>query len=80
MKNTDTVRVQLDILESRIQELEEVRKKCGLSTRKDVFENALQLFEWAVAQAEKGAAIGAYDEKKEEFLEVVMPCMERLKK
>lgn len=74
------VRVQLDLTEDRIRELEQLMVKTGVSTRKDVFENALALFEWAVTQAERGRTFGAWDEESETFHEVLMPALASVRK
>lgn len=74
------VRVQLDLTESRIKELEEIMVKTGVSTRKDVFENALVLLDWAVSQADRGRTFGAWDENTETFHEVLMPALASVRK
>jgi hypothetical protein len=68
------VRVQLDLPKDRIRELEEIMTRTGVSTRKDVFENALALLEWAVGQAEEGKMIGSVD-RDETFQELLMPAL-----
>lgn len=69
------VRVQLDLTSERVAELEELMAKTGVSTRKDVFENALALFDWAVTQSEQGRTFGAWDEGSKTFHEVLMPSL-----
>jgi len=73
------VRVQLDLPENRIKELELIRAKTGMTTRKDLFENALTLFEWVVAQTEKGRIIASIDESEDGYRELVMPALASIK-
>jgi hypothetical protein len=80
MSNDNTIRVQLDLPAARIEDLEKLQATCGLATRKDLFENALTLFEWCVQQIEKGRVIAGVDEKGDVYSEVVMPALENAKK
>ncbi|MBJ5565818.1 hypothetical protein JGG61_23570 [Salmonella enterica subsp. enterica serovar London] len=45
MKN---VRMQFDLPEDRLQELDTLMSKCGISNRKELSNYALTLLEWAV--------------------------------
>ena len=69
------VRVQLDLPAERIAELEELMAKTGVTTRKDLFENALTLFEWAVAQRVQGRSIASINEDEDSYRELVMPAL-----
>ena len=69
------VRVQLDLPAERIIELEELMAKTGMTTRKDLFENALTLFEWAVAQRTQGRSIASVSEDEDSYRELVMPAL-----
>jgi hypothetical protein len=44
------VRVQVDFSEERVAELEKLMRLCGLNTKKELLNNALTLFEWAVRE------------------------------
>jgi hypothetical protein len=84
MKTTATkqtvTRVQLDLPDERVKELETIMAKTAVSTRKDLFENALALFEWAVGQCEMGRVIGAIDREREGFHELLMPALASAKR
>jgi len=69
----ETVRVQLDLPVERIDDMESIIAKTGMTTRKDLFENALALFEWAVEQRQQGRIIASIDEATNNYREVVMP-------
>ena len=80
-KNKPTVvRVQLDLPADRITDIEELMAKTGVATRKDVFENALTLFEWAVIEVEKGRVIASVDEVENGYRELVMPSLASIRK
>ncbi len=75
-KKDDLVRVQLDFPQERIDELNNVMNAVGLDTRKDLFNNALSIFAWAVGEKEKGRAIISVDEDSDSFKELVMHPLE----
>lgn len=75
-----TVRVQFDMTEERLQELQELMVRCGIETRKDLFNNALSLMEWVVQERANGRAIAAIDEDSGRYKEVQMPFFRRLDK
>ena len=79
MQRQKVIRVQLDMLENRIKELEDIMATTGVSTRKDLFENALTFFEWAVNQRKKGRKIASVDENEESFQELLMPALASVK-
>lgn len=74
------IRVQLDLPESKVRDLEKIMSKTGVSTRKDLFENALTFFEWAVNQREMGRLIASIDTEINGFHEVLMPALASVKK
>ena len=72
-------RLQIEFPVVRFNELDSLMVKAGLRTRKDVIENALTLFEWAVAQHEAGRMIASVDEAKGECRELLMPSLSCVK-
>lgn len=69
------VRIQFELSETGAQELERLMKICGVSTRKDLINNALTLLAWAVAERKSGRIIASVDERKREFKEIQMPVL-----
>jgi hypothetical protein len=69
-------RVQFDLLPERIFELDQLMTFCDLKTRKDLFDNAMTLFEWAVEEVRKGNQIAAYDRKNDHVETVRLPVLE----
>lgn len=71
----ENVRVQLDISARRLKELEVIMEKCNLSTKKDLFNNALSLFEWAVEECERGNVIASINDREDKIRELTTPAL-----
>jgi hypothetical protein len=69
-------RVQIDFAESEMEEIDELVQKCGLATKKDLFNNALTILRWAVRQVESGHDVAAIDRNSERFLILTMPILD----
>lgn len=78
-KNNKVARFQLEIPESRLKELEALMAETGISTKKELMNNALTLLEWAIEEKKAGYSIASVDSKKEKYRELVMPMLERVK-
>lgn len=72
-------RIQLDLPDARIRELDELMRACGITTRKDLFNYALTLFEWAIKEREQGRLVGSIAPDRGTFKEVVMPPLQAAK-
>jgi metal-responsive CopG/Arc/MetJ family transcriptional regulator len=70
------VRIQLDMPDDRVKELDALMEQTGVSTRKELFNNALTLFEWAVREKRLGHVIASVDEGAKKMKELVMPSLE----
>ena len=71
-------RVQLDLPAERLEALERLMEEAGFKTRKDLFNNAVSLLQWAVKEARRGRAIASVDEETERFTELNMPFLSDL--
>ena len=69
------VRIQIDLDESRVRELDLLMKVCDIATRKELFNNALTLFEWAVTAVREGRTIASLNEQEQKFRELEMPVL-----
>jgi hypothetical protein len=69
-------RVQFDLLPERIAEMDQVMIYCDLRTRKDLFDNAMTLFEWAVEEVRKGNKIASYNRDTDHVEVVRFPVLE----
>jgi metal-responsive CopG/Arc/MetJ family transcriptional regulator len=71
------VRIQLDLPDDQVAELDRLMEETRLSTRKDLFNNALTLFMWAVKAKRAGRIIASVDERQN-IRELVMPSIENI--
>lgn len=69
------VRIQFELPEEKVKELEELMRVAGITTRKDLFNNALTLLEWAVQERKAGRSIASVDEHNKRYKELVMPAL-----
>jgi hypothetical protein len=70
------VRIQLELPEERVEELDKLMKAVDLRTRKDLFNNALTLLEWAVNERKAGRVVASIDDETHRIKELVMPVLE----
>jgi hypothetical protein len=69
------IRIQFELPEEKVRELEALMREAHISTRKDLFNNALTLFEWAVQERQSGRTIASVDEHNKKYKELVMPSL-----
>lgn len=69
-------RMQLQVSDSRFDELQELMRECGIEQQKDLFNNALALFEWAVNERRKGRIVASVDEENKRYKEISMVALE----
>jgi hypothetical protein len=72
------MRIQIDVDDSGIQLLEKIKDATGVSTYKDLFNNAVTLFDWAIRQRAQGRVIASLDEKTKQYREITMPALEEV--
>ena len=73
--------MQLKSVKRKSSDLEEqLLINRGIKTKKDLINNALTLFEWAVKEIKEGRKIVSLDEKNKKYKEVFMPCLSNIKK
>jgi len=72
-------RIQLDLPEEQVKELDELMKETNISTRKDLFNNALTLFQWAVKAKRAGRIVASLDEETGAAKEILMPALENVR-
>lgn len=71
-----TTRIQFELPEARVQELEGLMRETGISTKKDLLNDALTLFQWAVRERQAGRKIASVDETNQRYKELAMPSLE----
>jgi metal-responsive CopG/Arc/MetJ family transcriptional regulator len=72
----DMQRVQLDMPEERVKELDELMREIGAATRKEFFNHAISLFKWAIEERKEGRIIASVDSAYKEYRVVVMPGLD----
>lgn len=72
----DTTRVQIVLPAERVRILDQIAEEAGLATRKDLFNNALTLLNWAVREVRRGRVIASVDESTQRFTELHMPILD----
>jgi hypothetical protein len=79
-QNLNMIRIQLDLPEERVRELDEVMRTAQITTRKDLFNSALTFLAWALSERDKGRVIASLDESTGGYKELVMPFFSFTKK
>ena len=73
------VRIQLDLPDEQVAELDELMRETKMRTRKDLFNNALTLFGWAIKEKKAGRLIASIDESQEVIKELLMPALQQVR-
>ena len=68
-------RIQFELPEDKVAELERLMDEGGIKTRKDLLNNALMLLEMAIKERKEGRTLVSVDEKKNRYKEVLMPIL-----
>lgn len=74
------IRIQFDLPEERIEDLDRLMEKGDIATRRELFNNALTLLEWAMHQRELGRIIASIDEESNNYRELHMPPLDNVRK
>jgi hypothetical protein len=75
-----TIRLQIELSEDMIQELDRMVMETDLSTRKDLFNNAMSLLRWALEEVNAGRSIASVDEENKRYKELAMPIFDTLRR
>jgi hypothetical protein len=74
----EKVRIQLEVPESRYNELKALMEECRISTQKELFNTAYTLLEWAVKERRQGRTIASVDEQNMKYKELSMPVLDQI--
>ena len=66
--------------EAKVNELKTLMETAGIDTCKELFNNSLTLFEWALDEVRSGKVIASLDERTDRHRVLVMPVLERIAK
>lgn len=75
-KLKDVVRLQFDVRRAQLNIIDNLVDICGLSTKKELFSNAMSLMKWAVQETQKGRRIASYDPNRDEIEMVALPALD----
>ncbi len=71
-------RIQLELPEDKVKQLEALMEEAGLKTKKDFINNALTLLEWAMREVKAGRVIASVDEREKRYKEILLPALENV--
>lgn len=69
------IRIQFELPEAKVEELDLLASEGGVRTRRELFNNALTLLEWAIKQRRNGRTIASVDEEAGSYRELHMPIL-----
>lgn len=73
-------RYQFDVPAENADAIEEMKAKIGARTNGELFDNALTLLNWAIAQVEQGRLLASLAEDGSSYRELAMPALEKVRK
>jgi len=74
------MRLNFEFTEQQVKDLKELQQKTGSSTMKELFNNAMSVFEWTVNESIKGKKIASVDEEDKNYRVLVAPPLQRAAK
>ena len=72
------MKLEIDIPRENALILKEIMRKSGISSKKNLLNEALTLFEWAVNERSKGLEIASIDREKKEFFNLNMSVLNNI--
>jgi hypothetical protein len=72
------VRILLEFPEDKIKKLDELMEKTGVTSKKEYFNNALTLLEWAIEIREHNEIVASVNRKAGKFSELRMPIFSNI--
>ena len=70
-----THRIQIDLDDDQLAEFEAMMAEGGLSTKRELLNNALTLLGWAMDEVDDGRVIASLDEKAQSYKQLSMPVL-----
>jgi len=74
------LRIQFELSDERVKDLDALMKKGDVSTKKELLNNALTFLEWAIKEKERGRIIASIDEEHQKYKEIDMPIFSAVSK
>jgi len=70
----DLIRIQFEMTEEKVRDLDHLIELTSMRSRRELFDHALTLFEWAVSEILRGHFVAAVDEKGGYYQPMLMPA------
>ena len=77
---TVRLQIQIEMNEDKLRELESLMQECGIRTKKDLMNDALTLFKWAVNKRKSGHEIVAVNSEKGRYTELHMLALSAVRR
>lgn len=75
----DLARIQVELPEDQLKELERLQGDLGLRTKKELLNAALGLLEWYVRQRRQGRVIVSVNHDEKTYRELCFPPLDRIR-
>lgn len=72
-------RMQIRMSDEKFKHIQELMQEIGIENQKELINEALTLYEWAVNQKKIGRIITSMNEKEKTFKEVETPILSKVK-
>jgi hypothetical protein len=69
------MRLQIEVTEEQDRHIQVLLEEAGLTTKKDLFNNALTLLSWAIEEVGTGNTIASVNEDQQRYRELHMPIL-----
>jgi hypothetical protein len=67
------MRLQIEVTKEQDKHIQSLMEQTGLSTKKDLFNNALTLLSWTIEEVANGNTIASVNEKNQRYRVLQMP-------
>ena len=69
-------RFQIDVTPSQAERYDALVEQCELGSRRELFNAAMTLFNWAVTEVRRGRSIASYEDATDQVEKIVHPALE----
>ena len=76
MGKSNKVRINIEINPEKLEEIKKMMEAAGVTTQRELFDNALTLTKWMMRQKKLGKIVGALSDDSNRFTELEMPILE----
>jgi hypothetical protein len=69
------VKIQFDMPEDKFNYIKKLAESNGVMSRKELFNSALAILEWAILERKEGRIVASIDRNEKKIREIVMPIL-----